>query len=188
MSKLNLLSEKERSLVKHEINHFDKTGLRGQFPSLTAQFEDEGNLRTKRLELAEKNVLEILATDEFRNYCTYCSGPKCCVMVTEELSRILEGTDRPKQVTFLWSAQQYNLNHNLMLVLIEGRLEICTAEYVHQSQHMSRGVHWYRILSGMQKNELDSSRLMAILKILSRPTTAREYLRAHVRALEEAHY
>jgi len=179
-----LLSEEERSKVG-TLELYGADGLYGQFPQITSIFQAHMDSIQSLFEEAEEVVLTILKADAFSGFQSYIKGPRGCILVAERLDLILKGEVRASQCLVVWSAHQKS-NRNLLLVLHEDRLKLCTAEYVYQNEYMSQGVHWYRLYDDREKLECDSYRLHQVLTILSKPKTAWAYLRARVLSIEQS--
>jgi len=180
---ISLLPENEREKIQ-TFDVFEKTGLYGQFPHHALTYQHWRGSFVDLFKESEDNVVTILDADEFKGFRRYSEGPCCCVRAATSLDLLISGKVGLTQCTVIWSIQQHNINHHLMLVLIDRKLKLCTAEYAHRNEHMATGVHWYKILSDLEVSEVDSYRFHQVLTVLSNPKSAWEYLRARVHSIE----
>lgn len=178
-----LLTEEEIPKISHRLKMFDLDGLYGQFPGIKSTFDARMETQQRLFVQAEETVRTILQAEEFAGFRSYCDGPGGRLLVAPSLDPLIKGEIRASRCAVVWAAHQRD-NRNLMLIIHEEKLKLCTSEYVRQSDSGNGGVHWYRLFTDTETRECDCYRLYQALEILASPKAAWKYLRAKIYALE----
>ncbi|MBP6858712.1 MAG: hypothetical protein KBC33_02690 [Candidatus Pacebacteria bacterium] len=183
-----LLSQEERAKIGRRIEFFaDPTALYGQFPVIQQECEAWVAEMQKLMSLAEENIRFILGSDEMKKYREWCMKGRS-KDIAWKANQILTGEGASAGIP-IWFFNPGN-NQGLALIFIDGEgLVLCTCEYQYQTEHI-QPFHWYRRhdpnVRGLYGLKVDSYRLYLVLKVLSDPESAWQYMRAHVHVAERS--
>ena len=183
-----LLTEEEREKIE-TLKLFEDTGLYGQFTHATLAYDHWKENLARLFDQAEEMVLTILGAPEFKRYRDYARRPGQMALISPSLDQIIDGSVTRSHCMYIWSVLERGTNNNLMLMITGGKdgktkLCLCTAQYLHQNEHMSHGIHWYRSFDDNARLEVDSFRLHQALTVLANPHDAWKYLRARIHSIE----
>lgn len=177
--------EERKKVVMEAADVFERDGLLGQFPEITATFKTRTDSMKNLFAEAEENIITILGSECFSGFQDYVKNQKSDSLVANDLNEIIMGKVQTSRYTYIWSGAQHD-NRGFELIMHEGKLKLCVHEFIYQNEHILGGIHWHRIIKDEYRVECDSYRLHQILTILANPRTAWTFLRARVYVRE--HY